>query len=161
MLVCSSAAVAAPLDDARDAYDGFDYKLCKERVEDALDLPAARAERTEAYKLLGLCHAAEDETDEARAAFITMLAVDPDAKLPDGLSPRFTSSYLEAKGHWLNKTAIGLTTEDERDEGDLRVLTLVVVDKASLVKKVAWARARRGTLARAARRRAHGAQSAR
>jgi hypothetical protein len=149
-LLCSVPALSGPLEDAQSAHADFDFASCKERVEEALDLAASRDDRVEAYRLLGLCHAALGETEEAREAFIVMLAVDPKAKLPDGLSPRFTSAYLEAKGHWLNKTALQLEIEDEREERDLRVLTVKVTDNADLIRKVAW-RITGGTLSPALR----------
>ena len=142
-LILSSVFLAAPLfasnlEDVVTAYNTLAYDDCIDAAEDALDERAAREERIDTYRYQGLCYAALGETDDARGAFIAMLAIDPDAKLPPGLSPRFTSAFLEARGHWYGKTAMKLTVVDERDDGGQRVLTLAVDDKADMVRKVAW-----------------------
>src|SRR5690606_37331139 len=71
-------------------------------------------------------------------AFVKMLAIDAAAELPAGLSPRFTSSYLEAKGERVGKAPLELVVEEEREAGNKRVVRLTVHDDAGLIDKVTW-----------------------
>ncbi|HEY4223665.1 MAG TPA: hypothetical protein VGO62_20050, partial [Myxococcota bacterium] len=78
------------------------------------------------------------DTDKAREAFKRMLAIDHDARLPDGLSPRFTSSFREAKGAFVSGTPLGFTVVDEKLDGATRIIRLKLVDDLELVQKIAW-----------------------
>lgn len=131
-------AHAAAIDAARKAYADLAYEGCRDQAKTALDEPGALADRIDAYRLLGLCHAALGDTEDARAAFTKMITLDPNAELPKGLSPRFTSSYLEAKGALLGSDPLALVLEEDRTEGKKRVVRVAVKDEAGLVDKVAW-----------------------
>lgn len=129
------------VDEARAAYNKLDYSVCAENAGQALATAGSLVMRIDAYKYLGLCSAALGETETARDAFIKMLAINPDEKLPDGLSPRFTSSYREAKGQWVDAgKPIALTIASDNTEEDVRTLEISVKDDAGLIIKVAQRR---------------------
>lgn len=130
---------------AKKAYEALDYDGCVVAAKASLQAPATRAERVEAHRLLGLCRAALGDADGARDAFVEMLGVDPAAQLPPGLSPRFTSAFLEARGFWVGKEPLGLVVVGEEVRGRTRILTLEVKDAAELIDSVAW-RAKDGEL---------------
>jgi hypothetical protein len=135
----AAAAAAAPaLAQARGAYGELNYEACRKQARAALGEPGAGDERVEAYRLLGLCEAALGETEAAKEAFVTMLGIDPGAALPAGLSPRFTSSYLEAKDHWLGKEPLGFTLESDDTEGRTRTVRFSLSDPLDLVTQVSW-----------------------
>jgi hypothetical protein len=131
-------AGATELDAAKKAYADVDYGRCRDRARAALLVPATRPERVDAYRLLGLCAAAESDTDDAREAFRLMLAIDRDARLPDGLSPRFTSSFREAKGSWVGVEPLRLSVESEIVNDAGRVVRVRVHDEAELVARLTW-----------------------
>jgi len=144
--VSVGVSVAVPdLDAAQKAYVDVDYARCRDRAQAALLQPAAQKERVDAWRLLGLCSAATGDLDEAREAFRMMLAIDKDAKLPDGLSPRFTSSYREAKGSWVGAKPLALTVADDAVDKDGRTVRVKVDDDAELISRLAW-RGPSGTL---------------
>lgn len=138
VVAATPAAHAAALDAARKAYADLAYAACRDQAKAALEDEATLAERVDAYRLLGLCHAALGDTEAARGAFTTMVTLDPEAELPKGLSPRFTSSYLEAKGALLGSDPLALVIEADRTEGKKRVVRVHVKDDAGLVDKVTW-----------------------
>lgn len=138
VVAAAARADAAALDAARKAYADLSYEGCRDQARESLEDKAALPERVDAYRLLGLCQAALGDTEEAHDAFVKMLAIDPAAELPAGLSPRFTSSYLEAKGYWVGKKPLDLVVEEERVEGKKRIVRLAVKDDAELVDKIAW-----------------------
>jgi hypothetical protein len=141
-LLIASLLLAAPasaqLEDAGRAYGDLNYEACRKAARAALEEPGVKSERVETYKLLGLCEAALGDTDAARSAFMKMLALKPDATLPPGLSPRFTSSFLEAKGEWVGKEPLGLELFGEKVEDGARIIRLIVRDEAGLVARVTW-----------------------
>lgn len=129
------------VDEARAAYNKLDYSACAESAEQALATAGNLVMRIDSYKYLGLCSAALGETETARDAFIKMLAISPEEKLPDGLSPRFTSSYREAKGQWVDsKKPIEFTVTSDKTEEDVRTVEINIKDDAGLIVKVAQRR---------------------
>lgn len=123
---------------AQKAYAGVDYARCKEAAERSLEEPGDRAARLDAWRLLGLCQAALGDTDAAREAFKRMLAVDWNAKLPEGLSPRFTSSFREAKGSFAGTAPLSMAVAEETIQGGTREVRLKITDELELVHKVSW-----------------------
>jgi hypothetical protein len=144
LLALLALALASPaladdaLAGAQRAYADVDYPKCKDEAQKALAAPGDKAARVEAWRLLGLCTAALGDTENAREAFKRMLAIDRDARLPDGLSPRFTSSYREAKGSFLTGAPIAFTVEQTTDNGGTRTVRFKLVDELGLVQKIAW-----------------------
>ncbi len=120
------------------AYADVDYPRCRDEAQKALQQPARLSARVDAYRYLGLCDAAVGDVDKARDAFKHMLAIDKDARLPDGLSPRFTSSYREAKGSFVMGQPLSITVAGETLDGGVRVVRLKLVDELQLVQKIGW-----------------------
>ncbi|MDP2340284.1 MAG: hypothetical protein Q8O67_04950 [Deltaproteobacteria bacterium] len=138
-LVALALLAAVPdLEAAQKAYVDVDYAKCREKSQQALLQPGSLKDRVDGWKLLGLCSAAVGETDAARDAFRMMLAIDKDAKLPEGLSPRFTSSYREAKGSLVGTTPLALTIASEQTDKNSRTVRIKVDDDAGVAAKIAW-----------------------
>ena len=153
----SSTGRAAEDDDGEgaaggvhQAYADVDYARCRERAQAALQKPAALASRLDVYRYLGLCEAALGNADDARDAFSKMLAIDRASKLPDGLSPRFTSSFREAKGAWSGQVPLALTLDGESVAGRTRTIRVKVVDLAGLIARISY-RSGSGVLAQPVR----------
>lgn len=145
LLISALASGAAAADDAvaalsgaQRAYADVDYQKCREEAQRALTGPGDKAARVDAWRYLGLCSAALGDTEAAREAFKHMLAIDRDARLPDGLSPRFTSSYREAKGSFVTGSPLAFTVEREVVDGGIRAVRLKLTDELGLVQKIAW-----------------------
>jgi hypothetical protein len=130
-------AASGELSAAKQAYGDVDYGRCRDKAKAALDEPGSKAERVEAYRLLGLCSAAHGDTDDAREAFRRMLMIDHDARLPDGLSPRFTSSFREAKGSLVGTSPLALSVERNDVVGATRTVRVRVTDGEDIVDKLA------------------------
>ena len=137
-LVLLLASASPELAAAQKAYGDVDYPRCYDRAQAALLVAGDRDDRVNNYRLLGLCAAAVGDTDEAREAFRKMLAIDREARLPDGLSPRFTSSYREAKGSWVGTVPLALSVAKDDTRVDGRTIIVKLDDDASMVSKIAW-----------------------
>lgn len=139
-LACAPPAWAGEdaLAGAQRAYAEVEYGKCRDEAQRALAAPADKPSRVDAWRYLGLCAAALGETDEAREAFKRMLAIDKDARLPDGLSPRFTSSFREAKGSFITGAPLAFTVERETVDGGTRAVRLKLTDELALVQKIGW-----------------------
>ena len=133
-----AADAAEKTKEAARSYAALDYQACQKAALASLKLPGTAEMRVEGYMYLGLCRAALDDTEAARDAFAAMLAIDPKATLPEGLSPRFTSSYLEAKGEWVGKPPMSLQIESEANEGGTRIIRIAVVDPLEMIDQVVW-----------------------
>ena len=139
LLALTLLTAAVPdLDAAQKAYIDLDYARCREKSQQALLQAGTLKERVETWRLCALCSAAVGETDAAREAFRMMIAIDKDARLPEGLSPRFTSSYREAKGSWVGTTPLSLSVASEQLDRNSRTVRVKVEDDAALVAKLAW-----------------------
>ena len=137
-MLSAAAATANSLKSAEEAYRSLDYDACIDNAEGALAERATLEERTNAFMYLGLCQAALSQSEEARDAFISMLAISPKKKLPPGLSPRFTSTYLEAKGEWLGKTPMTMNVELLEEKAQTLRVEIAFEDVASLGAKIAY-----------------------
>jgi hypothetical protein len=137
-----SAAIAAPasaagdLDAAKRAYTEVDYPRCRDKAVASLASAGTRDDRIDAHRLHGLCAAALGETEEAREAFVLMLAIDRAARLPEGLSPRFTSSFREARGSMLGKEPLALSIENSTVDEGRRIVRLRLTDDHNLVRTI-------------------------
>lgn len=134
----AQTAQADPLADAQRAYAEVNYPRCRDDAERSLQGAGDRGARATAYRYLGLCQAALNDLDGAREAFRRMLAIDKDARLPEGLSPRFTSSYREARGSLVTAVPLALIVEQETIDGGTRSVRLKVVDELALVQQIGW-----------------------
>lgn len=133
-----AAAPSAELAAAQKAYADVDYSRCLEKARAALGQPGNVGDRVVTWKLVGLCAAAEGEADVARDAFQMMLTIDREARLPEGLSPRFTSAYREAKGSLMEAAPLGLKVVADDVRGARRVVRVRVDDVADLVARVGF-----------------------
>ena len=103
LALLSVPAVAAPptaaekLDKAQAAFDALSFDEAVRHYEDALKLPASRAERVAAFKGLGLCRAYMGDGPEATDAFMKLLTLDPDATVDSKLGNRITRPMEDAK----------------------------------------------------------------
>jgi hypothetical protein len=149
LVIVSPAARAATAEDkateAARAYESLDYDGCVTAAKGSLASPGGRAARVDAHRFLGLCKAALGDADGARDAFVEMLGVDAGAQLPAGLSPRFTSAFLEARGFWVGKKPVAVAIAGDEKKGRTRVLTLEIHDEIDVIDTIAW-RARDGDL---------------
>ena len=130
--------IADRLEEAKVAYGLLDYDSCVDNAAQSLRMEGTREDRVAAYRYLGLCHAALGDTEVALEQFIRLLAIEPEARLPDGLSPRFTSTFLEAKGYWLGREAMKIEIMDESQDGALRLIQIAIDDRKGLIDKIAW-----------------------
>lgn len=69
------------------------------------------------YHLYAVAAAATDRADEAREAFLRVLAIDSRGKLDKKLSPKIRAPYLEARGAWADASggkslAVAVSRED-------------------------------------------------
>ncbi len=132
------ADMAELLAKAEEDYGALEFEPCAQTAEEALREPGTASDRVKGYQLLGLCRAALEDTEGATDAFVLMLAIDQNAALPDGLSPRFTSSYLEAKGQWVGRKPFDIQITEDQVSGKTRSLKLSIVDRPALLESVAW-----------------------
>ncbi len=138
MLPLLLVAAGAELETAKKAYADVEYGRCRDASQAALRQPAVVADRVAAYRLLGLCTAAHGDIDAARDAFRMMLILDREARLPEGLSPRFTSSFREAKGSLMGQTPLSFTVVKDSSAGASRTLRLRVEDSGDVIAFVAF-----------------------
>jgi hypothetical protein len=138
LLAASGARAANELSAAERAYADVDYSKCRDKAQAALATPGTQAQRVQAHRLLGLCAAALSDVDVARDAFRAMLVIDHSARLPEGLSPRFTSSFREAKGSLVGRKPLLLETSGSDPLGARRLLHVQLTDELSLVHRLGW-----------------------
>jgi len=136
LIVLMSISAGVELDAAKKAYVDVDYARCREKAQAALTQPGQRDDRVQTYRLLGLCSAAHGDVDDAREAFRLMLVIDRDAKLPDGLSPRFTSSFREAKGSLVGQAPLTLSLVKEGVKGATRTVRVKLDDESGVVATI-------------------------
>lgn len=132
------AGANSELEAAQRAYADVDYARCFDKARAALGQPGTLSERVAASRLVGLCAAAQGDTDAARDAFRFMLTLDKNARLPEGLSPRFTSSFREARGALMESTPLALTIVKDDIRGASRILRVRVQDDGDLVARVGF-----------------------
>ncbi len=90
------ASQADRLAQAHAALDAGDYPRAEETVRAIINLAVMqRAERAEAYRILGILKFYEDAPDEARAAFLSYLKLDPDGHLDPALVPPEAITLME------------------------------------------------------------------
>jgi hypothetical protein len=111
VLACSlpnpASARDSSLAEAERAYAAVDFSQTFERAEAALAEGAhSPRETARLYLLLGISAAALDKEDEARRAFGVVIALDPEVKLEQSLSPRIRAPYLEARGAFAGGTRL-------------------------------------------------------
>jgi hypothetical protein len=145
-LSLSSVAFADdPYDAAKDAEGRLDYKAVVAQAKRALGMPQTHDRLVEIYRLLGTANGVLGHNDEAVDAFTKLLAVDPDHRLPRGLSPKITRPFQEAGGYWIDRPG-GLTvTPDmprEAQPGKPIVIAVKLQDPLHMAENVrlSWRR---------------------
>lgn len=138
LLIPFTARANIELEQAEASYQSLEYENCRQAAQAALALPANRLERMNAYRLAGLCHAALGDLEAARESFLHLVALNPNAKLPDGLSPRFASAFLEAKGQLADEGGIRLRLLRTEKVGNVRVIRVEIQDPLGDGDKVAY-----------------------
>jgi hypothetical protein len=89
----------ARLVEAQKAYAEVDYDRTRTIAVAALQQGGNdRAATADLYLLWATAAAALDQAEEARGAFLYVLATNPDLKLERSLSPKIRAPYLEARG---------------------------------------------------------------
>ncbi len=123
------------LADAQKAYADVDYENTRRLAKAALERGGNdRASTAELYLLWGTAAAALDQADEARTAFLYVLAINPEAKLERSLSPKIRAPYLEARGSMSQadgKASLGLGLQRRQQE-----LEITLTDSAHVVASV-------------------------
>ena len=132
------AALAGPavaggnptLDQAQQAIDNIDYEAARSLVGKALDGGGlSLADHLRALRMAGEVEAALGDDAGAREHFATWIYLDPKAKLADGLSPKITAPFDEARA---STGALVIDVSLERT-GDGVSVTLVTSDPLALV----------------------------
>lgn len=123
------------LADVQKAYADVDYEGTRRLAKAALERGGNdRTATAELYLLWGTAAAALDQADEARTAFIYVLALNPDAKLERSLSPKIRAPYLEARGSMSlmdGKPALNLALQRRNQE-----LEVVLTDASHIVARI-------------------------
>lgn len=124
-----------PLKAAEAAYQKIDFDGTLENARKALKAGGNEPKRVaRIYYLLGLAHATKQNPDEARDAFVRMIAIAPDMQIEKSLSPRLRSPYLEARGYWASRPE-KLGAEPKLNVDDSKLI-VGVTDPASMVDRV-------------------------
>ena len=101
------------------------------------------------YRSLGESHASIGNEREAETDFRRLLALDPDAELPRGSSPKLTAPFVAAREFMQRRSALTIACEP-RGEG--RAVLTVQADPLGMVAGARAARADGGPVEGAARR---------
>lgn len=103
------------LEQVEQAYAEVDFERTRALARAALERGRNdRASTARLYLLRAISAAALDQTEEARAAFLHVIAADPALRLDKSLSPKIRAPYLEARGSStaeLGKPALELTLQ--------------------------------------------------
>lgn len=102
------------------------------------------------YRSLGESHASVGREREAEADFRRLLALDPDAELPRGSSPKLTAPFVAAREFMQRRSALTVTCEPR---GDGSALLTVQTDPLGMVAAARAARADGGAVEGATRKR--------
>lgn len=135
----AAAAKTLPSDveSAEQAYQKLDYEQANAIAQEVLKRKGlSRDELVRSYRVLAVTHAVLDHGEEAKQAFIALLAVDPDYEVDKNLGPRVSEPFGEARGYWRNQgVKPGLVVEPtvRLDGGGVRV---VAKGPPQLIKRV-------------------------
>ncbi|MBN2495418.1 MAG: hypothetical protein JXR96_12560 [Deltaproteobacteria bacterium] len=101
LLRCAPALAETPnphLEAARALYKQLQYADMVHKLEMALTVPGNTKEQLcEIYSLMGTIHAILENRPAARKAFASLLAIDPDYALDEGLSPKILDLFSSVK----------------------------------------------------------------
>jgi hypothetical protein len=80
------------------AYEALDYAAAAQTLRRALSESLTREEKIVTYRTLGFAEVALDHGGEARAAFVSLLRLDPSHELDRTISPRIRAVFEQARG---------------------------------------------------------------
>lgn len=127
----ASAGGNASLDQAQQAIDNIDYEAARSLVGKALAGGGlSLADHLRALRMAGEVEAALGDDAAAREHFATWLYLDPKAKLADGLSPKITAPFDDARA----STGALVVDVTLTRTGDGVTVTLVTSDPLALVR---------------------------
>jgi len=89
-------ALAAAPQDCRQAYEQVRYRDAIAACTEAITT-ASKDQLAELYRMLGLSLASQGDHARAKAAFVSLLAVDPAATLSDSYSPKLRADFEAAR----------------------------------------------------------------
>lgn len=90
-------AANAPLKQARADYENLDFEKCVATLESAAEEGGTRAELRDIQLWSGLCHFNLGHRRTAARAFQDALRIDPDAALPDFVSPKALELFARVR----------------------------------------------------------------
>lgn len=123
-LVSSSVLAGPALDRARAALDELRYEDAATALDEALREGANAPEATaEIYRLIGEVSAALGDRQRAVDAFDRLLALDPDAALREGVSPKLQEPFDEARARAGAREPLSLRCAIADDAIEVQVTT--------------------------------------
>ncbi len=134
----ASADAKAELSSAEAAYSSLDLDKASSTAQKVLRAGRlSHADLVRATRLIALCNAAQDRDEQARDAFVLLLAYDPSYEVDAKLGPRYRTPYNEARGFWAAQSArpgveVAATLRGDAP-GTLRVTTR---DPTNVIKRV-------------------------
>ncbi|MBX5483710.1 MAG: hypothetical protein IRZ16_17950 [Myxococcaceae bacterium] len=149
VLALPMAAHAGPtlLEQAERAMDDLDFDLAGKLYQQALKQPATRADRTRAWRGLGLVKAFLGESAAAQRSFEVMLLIDPDATVNTALGPKIARPYEAAKKAVRSRRSQpGLSVERDERSGEVTAALTNPVDPIAQVELHVLAEGREQTV---------------
>ena len=128
---------AADVEAAEQLYTKLDYEEANATAERVVrQRGLSHDQLVRAYRVLAITHAILGKDQEAKDAFLKLLASDPDYAVDPNLGPKVTTPFLEARGVFRTlptKPGVSVTAKVRSDGGQLRVTTR---DPQKAVKRV-------------------------
>lgn len=124
ILASASGAVAqSPLADAERSYVAVDFDATLRHATRALEEGGHPPnELARIYELIGVAKETLRDYDGAKAAFLRLLALRPDARTHEVLAPTARGSFLEARGFWAaQQERLGVRVDISSETGALRI----------------------------------------
>lgn len=120
-----SAQPSEPVAEVQKAYAEVDYEGTRRLAKAALERGGNdRAGTGQLYLLWAMAAAALDQNDEARGAFSSAIALNPELKLDRSVSPKIRAPYLEARGAMTSadgQAALELKLQQRRQALDIEL----------------------------------------
>lgn len=137
-LFCAAPCWALPaLDQARAELKALRYPAAEKSLKAAANATGlSRAEVLEFYELKALTAAGSNRVPEARAAFTTLLTLDPAFKLKGKPAPRITTTFFEARSAAREQGALEVHLAAQPTSGRVGPVRITVFDAAKLVRTV-------------------------
>jgi hypothetical protein len=139
LFVLWSALASSPLDDAREQVRAVKYVQAAKSLKAAAKLEGlTRAEALEYFELRGVVSASLLDGDAAKAAFISLLSLDPEVKLKGRPSPKVTTPFFAARAQVREQGGVSLKfTSAEQKDGVVEALVFSLRVVSGLTEQVA------------------------